>query len=77
MDTTPNFDHILLFKTNVNCEGDKNLLQTLLGSNPDVQCWSVDMDDEDCVLRIVSATLKHRQIINLMNNHGYYCCELT
>ncbi|MES2265301.1 MAG: hypothetical protein V4520_00990 [Bacteroidota bacterium] len=74
---TENFDHILLFKTNVNCEGDKSFLHTLLDGNPDVQCWNVDLDDEDCVLRIVSYTLNHGQIIELMNSHGYYCCELT
>ncbi|MEB0263636.1 MULTISPECIES: hypothetical protein [unclassified Mucilaginibacter] len=77
MNTTENFDHILLFKTNVNCDGDKKLLHTLLDGNPDVQCWTVDMDDDDCVLRIVSYTLSHLQIIELMNSRGYSCCELT
>ncbi|MCO5935604.1 hypothetical protein NAF17_08630 [Mucilaginibacter sp. RB4R14] len=77
MNTTENFDHILLFKTNVNCDGDKKLLHTLLDGNPDVQCWTVDMDDEDYVLRIVSYTLSHLQIIELMNSRGQYCCELT
>ncbi len=77
MNTTENFDHILLFKTNVNCDGDKKLLHTLLDDNPDVQCWTVDMDDDDCVLRVVSYTLSHLQIIELMNSRGYYCSELT
>ncbi|MET3977598.1 short-subunit dehydrogenase involved in D-alanine esterification of teichoic acids [Mucilaginibacter sp. UYP25] len=77
MNTIENFDHILLFKTNVNCDADKLLLHTVLDANPDIQCWNVDLDDEDCVLRIVSYTISHPQIIELMNNHGYYCCELT
>lgn len=77
MESTENFDHILLFKTNVNCEGDKLLLHTLLDANPDIQCWTVDLEDEDCVLRIVSYTLSHPQVIELMHKHGYYCCELT
>jgi hypothetical protein len=71
-----NFDHILLFKTNINCAEDKNCLHPILDNNPDIERWNIDMDDEDCVLRIVSHTLTHRQIIKLINQHGYECCEL-
>jgi len=74
---TENFNHILLFKTNVNCAGDKLLLQTIFDSNPAIEQWSVDLEDEDCVLRIVSYSLTHQQIIELLNKHGYNCCELT
>jgi hypothetical protein len=77
MNTIENFNHILLFKTNISCDGDKQLLHTLLDNNADIKCWSVDMEDEDCVLRIISYTLSHLQIIELINNHGYQCCELT
>ncbi|MBB5397116.1 hypothetical protein [Mucilaginibacter sp. AK015] len=77
MDMIENFDHILLFKTNVRCHDDKQLLHTLFDNNIDIKCWSVDMEDEDCVLRIVSYTLNHSQIIKLINRLGYQCCELT
>jgi hypothetical protein len=77
MNTIENFDHILLFKTNISCDSDKLLLHRLLDSNPDVQCWTVDMEDTDCVLRIVSHTLSHSQIIEMIKLHGYNCCELT
>ena len=77
MNIVENFDHILLFKTNINCDGDKQLLHTLLDNNPDIKCWSIDMEDEDCVLRIISYTLSHAQIIELIKPHGYQCCELT
>lgn len=71
------FDHILIFKTNINCDGDKQLLHTLLDGNHAIESWSIDMEDEDCVLRIISHTLSHCQIIELLNTHGHYCCELT
>jgi len=72
-----NFDHILLFKTNISCDDDKTSLHATLNNNADIEKWSVDTDDEDCVLRVVSYTLTHQQIIELINKHGYHCCELT
>jgi hypothetical protein len=75
--TMDNFDHILLFKTNIRCADDKARLYTTLNNNADIERWSVDTEDEDCVLRIVSYTLTHQQIIELINIHGYNCCELT
>jgi hypothetical protein len=74
---TENFDHILIFKTNISCADGKQLLHRLLDNNPEIEQWNVDMEDEDCVLRIVSYTLTHQQIIQLINQHGYNCCELT
>ena len=76
MDTIPNFDHILLFKTNISCDSDKALLYRLFDGNPQVQCWNVDLDDSDYVLRIISETLSHAQIIETINHHGFECCEL-
>ena len=77
MDMTDNFDHILLFKTNINCAGDKQLLHGILDNNKDVIKWTIDLEDEDCVLRIISHTLTHQQVIELINNNGFTCCELT
>ena len=71
-----NFDHILLFKTNIACNGDKLFLHAVLDGNPEIIKWTVDMEDTDCVLRIISYTLTHCQIIELLNTHGYTCHEL-
>ena len=72
-----NFDHILLFKTNINCKNDKQYLQAVLDNNTDIKQWSIDLEDEDCVLRIISYTLTHQQIVELINAHSFHCCELT
>lgn len=74
---TDNFDHVLLFKTNISCNGDKLFLHAVLDSNTDIEKWTLDLEDEDCVLRIISYTLTHQQIIILLTNHGYQCSELT
>lgn len=59
METALNFNHILLFKTNISSHKGKQLLHTILDKHPAVQCWSIDMEDSDHVLRIISETLSH------------------
>jgi hypothetical protein len=71
------FDHILLFKTNISNDAKKQFLYTLLDNHPAVEQWNIDLNDEDYVLRIISYHLTHQQIIDLITDHGYYCCVLT
>ncbi|MDN3673154.1 hypothetical protein QWY99_08845 [Flavobacterium branchiarum] len=39
--------------------------------------WSIDTEDVDCVLRIVSDSLTTGIIINVINGLGYECQELN
>jgi hypothetical protein len=71
------FDNIFIFKTNICTEYDKQRLQSLLDGHDAIEQWNVDLDDEDYVLRVISCSLDHQKIINLINTHGYQCCELT
>jgi hypothetical protein len=71
-----NLDHILLFKTDINSESCKEKLQALLDGYNGIEQWNIALDDQDCVLRVVSYTLSHQQIIELINHHGHFCCEL-
>ena len=71
-----NFDHVLIFKTNIQSAKDKLVLHELLDNDNAISEWSIDMEDEDCVLRVVTYTLQHYQIIDLLNARGYLCCEL-
>lgn len=70
-----NFDHILLFKTNVNCQEDKFFLHAVLDGNPHIEQWSIDLEDVDRVLRVISYTLTHQQVTGLINKQGYSCIE--
>ena len=72
-----NFDHILLFKTGIRSQECKEKLEPILNANEAILSWNVALDDSDYVLRIVSYSLTHQQIIKLINDHGYFCCELT
>ena len=67
-------EHILIFKTNIRLVCD-NCRRTL-DADPAIQQWSVDSNDTDCVLRIVSETLKSNDINNLIYALGYECSEL-
>lgn len=71
-----NFDHILLFKTDCKTMADKRALQSMFDRWPGIEEWSLDMDDCDCVLRVVSYTVDEEQIIKWLNQSGYKCCEL-
>lgn len=72
METT----QIHIFKTNIkelcpNCEVHKTL-----SNNNEVQQWSLDHEDIDCVLRIKSATLTPDAIITIITQLGHECQEL-
>lgn len=73
---TADLTHILIFKTNINTEADKLRIQELVTGLPLVEDLSIDIDDIDRVLRVVSHEMKAQQIINLINNAGYKCQEL-
>lgn len=69
-------DHLLIFKTDIgklctNCEVHKTL-----DAHAEIEQWSIDAEDSDCVLRVVSPTLLPQEIINLVNSMGHKCAEL-
>ena len=72
-----NMTHILIFKTNIRTEEDKILVGEFLNKNSKIKEWSVDCDDVDCVLRIVSHELDAESIIKLINQIKFHCEELT
>ena len=71
-----NIEKILLFKTNINTAADVHTLQTVLDTHPHIEKWSVDLDDQDKILRITSGKLCHNNIIDMIGLNGYRCEEL-
>lgn len=67
---------VLLFKTNIRTESDKEFMTQLMQQN-EISEWTVDQEDVDCVLRIVSNDLQLNEVIALLSQHGYHCEELT
>lgn len=68
--------NVLIFKTNIQDPQDVGSLKSILENTPHIHAWSIDTEDVDCVLRIVSSKLTTDTIIHLITNHGYECCEL-
>lgn len=71
-----NVEHILLFKTDIRTEGDRRYIGKIMEEQK-IEQWTVDLQDIDCVLRIVSPTLKTDDVITLVAKNGYQCEVLT
>ncbi|WP_281226333.1 hypothetical protein [Flavobacterium aquiphilum] len=69
-------ENILVFATNIKTENDKLTISNVLNNNPEILQWSLDLEDIDCVLRIVSYTLSEEQIITLLDNQNFECSAL-
>lgn len=69
-------DHIHIFRTNVGAMSPDCDLSQTLNNHTGIDEWTIDCEDIDCVLRVVSASLNPMQIAKLVQNHGYHCEEL-
>lgn len=74
METT--LQNILVFATNIKTESEKRTISTVLDKNPTIQQWNIDLEDVDCVLRIVSQTLSETEIINIIKSQDFKCTSL-
>lgn len=72
-----NLNSIHIFKTNIQLITPNCVINQILTNHSDIQEWSIDLEDVDAVLRIVSETLKADEIIKLINATGYECQELS
>jgi hypothetical protein len=67
---------ILVFKTNIDSEHDKERILAVLSDHDEIQEQNIDMQDVDRVLRVVSSSLTAKQIIAEINCRGFECTEL-
>ena len=68
--------HIHIFGTDIDgLAPDAKLVQTLYG-HASIWEWSLDAEDNDRVLRVVSPSMTPQQISSLVQQHGYRCDEL-
>jgi hypothetical protein len=71
-----NLQKIHIFKTDIEKIDPTCVVHKTLDNHLDIQQWSVDCEDVDCVLRVVSEKLKPEVIINIINELGHECQEL-
>ena len=65
--------NVLVFKTNL---GSTHLIEWIapyFNSHPDISEWSVDTEDVDNVLRVVSFNIIEKDVIQLMLSKGFVC----
>ena len=69
-------DHLLIFKTDIDSFCTNCQVHKALNDHPSIWEWSIDTQDEDCVLRVVSPSLTPQMVISLVNACGHKCAEL-
>lgn len=62
---------ILIFKTNINCNEKLKTARQCLAQLVGIQEWSVDMNDCDCVLRIVAHNLSMNEVEQRVSAYGF------
>ncbi len=70
-------EYILIFKTNIKLKKDLISISKALLLCPEITNWTIDQNDIDNVLRVISKIDNTNQIINLVNQSGFNCEELT
>jgi hypothetical protein len=70
-----NTENVLVFKTNMNSKREAKQILSSLNEN-EVIAWSIDLEDRDKVLRIVSPNISSEEIIYLAKVKGLECMEL-
>ncbi len=69
---------ILVLKTNIHDTFAKRRIQPVFDNHPEIRAWTVDIDDEDKVLRIeASDNLSYDEVIQMVSGQDLYCEELT
>ena len=71
-----NFPEILIFKTNIQCDEDVNVISSHLDGLSYISKWNIDTDDIDKVLRIEATGVESSNIIHLVKQAGFFCEEL-
>jgi len=65
--------NVLVFKTNLSSPPLIECIAPLFNSHPCISEWSVDTEDLDNVLRVVSSKLLEKDVIQLMQSKGFVC----
>ncbi|SFD88992.1 hypothetical protein SAMN05518672_103718 [Chitinophaga sp. CF118] len=70
-------ESILIFKTNITTETDLLIVKAALDTHHQIERWTIDQTDVDCVLRVISHHLSYADVNRLISGLNYNCEELT
>lgn len=65
--------NVLVFRTNINTAQRVHTAACQLCLLKGICRWSVDMEDQNCVLRIEAKKLKESDVIRVMQDTGLQC----
>lgn len=69
--------NVLVFRTNMICQGCVRTVGRALGPFDSAIRWTVDLDDCDKVLRVETDTLAAADICRAVNQAGFVCEEFV
>lgn len=64
---------VYVFKTDINTASLIESVKPLLNSYQYISDWSIDIEDIDNVLRIISVELLENEIIQIIKSKGFIC----
>ena len=67
---------ILVFKTSITTKKEARKLKPLLDKMLPNGRWNLDLEDCDKILRMDTEEYIAAKVVELLNNHAFYCQEL-
>jgi len=68
---------ILILKTNISSKKHVKAVAPLLDGQENISRWNIDLNDIDKVLRIESTEMELTEVVQLIQEAGFYCEELA
>lgn len=68
--------NVHVFKTDISSGSLVDLIMPLFNSHPNITRWSVDIEDVDNVLRVISNKEIEQEIIKIVEGNGFICNPL-
>ena len=67
-----------IFCTNIRSKAQLKRIAPSLNNHTDIIRWSIDLEDVDAVLKIISShELSEAHVIQLLEKNGYNCMVMT
>jgi len=68
---------VLILKTNIRYKKEVRAVAPLLDGQDSIMKWNIDLHDIDKVLRIESDNMELTEVVQLIQEAGFYCEELA
>jgi hypothetical protein len=73
---TANGLYVFIYKTSVETGIDREFIANTLNHFLGVRNWTIDLSDEDKILRVESKDNDANRVIGLLNAYGFICMQM-